>query len=217
MDKLFTRNDFSRGSATLLRRGRSANAYVYRYCHGAEEWVVKDFRPCWPVVRDIWGTWMTRRECFAMQRLNGIEGFPQEAFRLDRYALCYRYIPGTTIREVDQGLLTGEFFVALECLVGKMHERNIVHLDIRYRWNVLITDDRRPALLDFQTHLCLDRVPHFLHRQLKNTDLSGVYKQWRNRAPDSIDKTRLRFLENANRKRRLWLLKGYAGLKRRRR
>jgi len=160
---------------------------------------------------------MTRRECFAMQRLSGIEGIPRQAFRLDRYALCYHYIPGIAIREVGQSLLTGEFFEALERLVGKMHERNIVHLDTRYRWNVLITDDRRPALLDFQTHVCLDRVPHFLHRHLKNTDLSGVYKHWRKRAPDSIDEVRLRFLESANRRRRLWLLKGYAGLKRRRR
>ncbi len=40
-----------------------------------------------------------------------------------------------------------------------MHERGIVHLDIRYMRNIVVSDTGDPLLLDFQTCLFLNRIP----------------------------------------------------------
>jgi RIO-like serine/threonine protein kinase len=210
----FTRAEFESGESRLLHRGRSANAYLSRFTHQGIEWVVKDFRPCWLTIRWTWGAWMARREYEALAKLQGVDGFPQGIFQMDRFAICYHYIEGTTIREIDQEVLKGGYFAKLEALVERMHDHGIVHLDIRYRRNILITDELEPYLLDFQTSLCLDRMPRWMHAWLKTIDISGVYKQWHKRDPQTIDANRMAILDKGNRKRKFWILKGYAGIKR---
>ncbi len=214
MEKIFSRKDFESGNSKLLHKGRSANAYLSIMRVDGSDWVIKDFKPCWWFVRWTWGIWMVRREYNALRRLQNLPGFPESVFLLDRFAICYRFIEGETVREVDQSRLDGEYFKKLEALVKLMHEHGVVHLDIRYRRNILITADNEPYLLDFQTSLLLSRIPRFFHERLKNIDLSGVYKQWYKRAPDSIDEERFELLNRYNRHRKFWILKGYAGVKR---
>ena len=214
MEQVFTRKDFEDGNKQLLHKGRSANAYLSIIRFNDTNWVIKDFKPCWSIVRWTWGLWMIRREYNALRRLQNVPGFPNDVFLLDKFAICYRFIEGDTIREVDQKRLNGEYFKKLETLVNRMHEHGVIHLDIRYRRNILITQDNEPYLLDFQTSLLLSHFPKFLHQRLKNIDLSGVYKQWYKRAPDSIDTERMKLLERYNRHRKFWILKGYAGVKR---
>ena len=75
-----------------------------------------------------------------------------------------------------------------------MHARNLVHLDIRNRRNILVTDDGKPSLLDFQSCLNLERIPNFFHNILIDIDFSGVYKNWYKVKPRLLDdkrKTRL--------------------------
>ena len=96
----------------------------------------------------------------------------------------------------------------------KIHERDIVHLDIRYRNNILVTDDGDPAVIDFQSYFRLNRLPSFLRQPLKEVDLSGVYKRWNRTYPGTLNEERLAILERINRKRRYWPLKGYMGIKR---
>lgn len=214
MEAVFLRKEFESTETKLLHKGRSANAYLSIMRYNDADWVVKDFNPCWGFIKWTWGAWMVRREFIALQKLQGVEGFPKDVFMMDRFALCYRFIAGTTIREVDQTKLNGKFFLKLEQLVNRMHEHGIIHLDIRYRRNILITEDDEPYLLDFQTSLILSKFPNFTHQWLKNIDLSGVYKQWNKRDPESIDEERLKLLKHSNRHRKFWLLKGYAGIKR---
>lgn len=152
---------------------------------------------------------MAMREYRAYIRLAGLEGIPAEAFLLDEYAVGYRFIPGKTLRESDPAEIPIDFFHELEELVRRMHERNIVHLDLRNRRNILIAENGSPYLLDFQSYLDLTFMPRFLHRLLKDIDFSGVYKTWIKLRPDLIDKTRLAHLRRLNKRRRLWILKGY--------
>jgi RIO-like serine/threonine protein kinase len=101
------------------------------------------------------------------------------------------------------------FFRRLETLVHAMHRRHIVHLDIRNRRNVLVSEKGGPGLLDFQSSLNLDHVPRRLHRFLKEIDISGVYKLWELNDPASMDAERKARLAAVNRKRGLWVFKGY--------
>jgi len=210
MAQPFTRTDVSSGVAQVLSRGRWGNADIVRFEHHGDVWMIKDFSACPAVVKYTWGQWMAARECRVLERLQGIPGIPQQPFMLDRFAFCYRFIPGTNLKFARKRQTIGpDFFLTLESIVQSMHERNIVHLDIRYMRNILVTDDSKPAILDFQSSLFLENVPKFLHGFLKNIDISGVYKCWRKVSPTTIDDERLRMLKNMERVRGLWIFKGY--------
>ena len=116
---------------------------------------------------------------------------------------------GTRNETVLAGQLKQDFFLKLEQVVQTIHARGIVHLDLRNGGNILVSPEHQPVLLDFQSNLDLDKVPRFLHRLLKNTDLSGVYKYWMKFDPESMDEDRKRFLKHMNKKRRLWPFQGY--------
>ncbi|RJQ76878.1 MAG: hypothetical protein C4519_14285 [Desulfobacteraceae bacterium] len=152
---------------------------------------------------------MVRREYRALAKLHGIPGVPTEPFLLDDYALCYRYIPGAMVRNLPAERFRDDFFLGLERLVAAIHGRNLVHLDLRNQRNILMGDDGNPALIDFQSSIHLERVPGFLRKLLKNIDISGVYKIWSKKSPETLDSTRKSLLEAVNRKRSLWFFRGY--------
>lgn len=208
----FTLEEFERSDRELLHKGRWGNADVYRFRKGGEDWVVKDFRLCPPVTRHVWGAWMVGRELAAIRKLAGIPGFPRDAFRLDRFAFAYRFIPGKEIGSAPASL-TPAFFEELESLVGKMHERGIAHLDIRAAKNILVSGQGKPFILDFQTHASLDGLPRFLRALLVDVDRSGVYKHWARSFPGGLGEERTMLLDRMNRLRRYWILKGYFGIK----
>ncbi len=209
MGKPFFRKDLEAGPVDILSRGRWANADLSQYRRGENVWVVKDFLPCPPLIRKTWGRFMVKREYNALKKLSGLQGVPGNPFLLDEYAVCYPYIPGTTLRKAAPERINESFFFRLEELVKKMHERKVVHLDIRHQSNILVTEEGDPVLLDFQSVLNLERIPRFMHRFLKNIDLSGVYKNWINVKPELFDDARREQLEALNRKRSLWFFKGY--------
>jgi len=119
-------------------------------------------------------------------------------------------VPGTNLKYIRRTNPPGaDFFLELEKSVRLMHERGIVHLDIRYMRNIVVSDTGCPLLLDFQTSLFLSRIPRFMHQFLKNIDISGVYKCWKRVSGKTIDPERLAFLKKMEKKRSLWVFKGY--------
>jgi len=209
MKKPFTRNDLRSGAVSVLIKGRWGNADLYIYEQNHNAWVVKDFSYCPPAVYKTWGRFLVMREYHALNRLQGIRGIPRSPFLMDRYTLCYKYMPGQTLGETEPQMLDEGFFYKLEHLVKRIHARHTVHLDIRNRRNILVIDNKKPALLDFQSSLNLKRVPPLFHKLLKDIDISGVYKMWQLKKPESMDIDRQRRLEDLNKMRFLWVLKGY--------
>ena len=192
-----------------LSGGRRANADVFYFNSGEGEWVLKDFSHCAPLIRKTWGRWAVQREYETLLRLQGVEGVPADPFRLDAYAVGYRFVRGCNLRDVAHDVIPDDFFYLLEKTIMQMHDRNIVHLDMRNRRNILMQSDGKPVLLDFQTSLNLRRVPRHLRALLKDIDLSGVYKLWKRRRPDLFDGHRMKHLDAVNRKRAVWFFKGY--------
>jgi hypothetical protein len=196
-------------ASQVLSAGRWGNADLFCCRLAGRTWVVKDFSACPPLVAKTWGRWMARREYRALNRLQGIDGIPQHPVVVDAEALAYLYFPGKTLRHVRAGELPDDFFVRLEQLVSQMHQRSMVHLDMRNQRNILLCADGRPALLDFQSSLDLRSLPPGLCRLLKQIDFSGVYKTWRKLRPDLMDAQRLAKLRAIERKHFLWVLRGY--------
>lgn len=211
----FTRAALDRGTLPVLHRGRWANPDLLKYRQSGRIWVIKDFGARSWLVRHTIGRFMVRREMAVLRRLAGIRGIPRLPFRLDAFALCYLFELGADLKHAELDWFSEEYFLQLEGLVREMHARGVVHLDLRHGTNMLITEERTPVLIDFQSSLFLERVPRGLHALMKDVDLSGVYKEWFRKLPDTLGEERMAALGRMQRKRRLWILKGYSifGLK----
>jgi predicted Ser/Thr protein kinase len=189
-----------------LRAASWRSAHVFKVEWQGEAWVVKDFRPSSWLFRRVIGPFLTMREVRALSALQGLKGVPADAFRIDSGALAYRYAPGESMRELRRKAVTldGGFFPRLEALIGDMHARGIVHLDLRNAWNILATPEREPFIIDFQSSLRSGRLPRWLRRRLEQVDISGAYKWWARLSPGTFDGARAARLRKFHHARRLW-------------
>jgi tRNA A-37 threonylcarbamoyl transferase component Bud32 len=198
------RGTLCHASTRLLKKGGWANAEVSAVTLDGTQWVVKDFRRKFWLVRQTIGRYLVRREWRTLLRLQGVPGIPARPFQLDEFGLGYLFEEGRTLSEVRDRKepLGREYFVALEELAARIHRRGYVHLDLRNGKNILVTPDHRPGLIDFQAGLWIHRLPEWGRMAFADIDLSGVYKWWNRFAPGSLDAGRMKVLERINRRRR---------------
>ncbi|HMF20441.1 MAG TPA: hypothetical protein VKE98_24740 [Gemmataceae bacterium] len=105
-------------------------------------------------------------------------------------AVAHEYVPGHPLRTRES--VNDEFFPQLRLLLEHMHERGIAYVDLHKRENIIVGDDGRRYLIDFQisaawpgTHrFGLDRLWHFLLSILKTCDNYHLGKHIRNCRPD---------------------------------
>lgn len=209
----FDRAAFEAAPKKLLRDGRTANAVVSRVEIGGRRWTVKDFssRPWW--VRRILAPFLLGHELSILERVAGLDGVAGAAFRLDADAIAVEYMEGDSMGRVPKERITPEFLEAFEKLLGAIHARGVVHLDVRGTGNVMIRPDGTPGLIDFQASLSTRRFPARLRRLLEDIDMSGALKKWRDYRPEEMGEVRRTELERINRLRRFWIFRGYFGLK----
>ena len=214
----FSRDDLERGARRPLSEGRWANAVLHLFEHAGVTWVVKDFRTRSWLVRNVIGRLLVRREAGGLRKLVGVPGTPQGAFRVDAFALAYRFVPGRGLRKYPAASLSADFFPRLERSVTELHARaRIVHLDLRNADNILVTETGEPLLLDFQSHVGIRWMPGPLRRFAERVDRAAIYKHWARRIPATLGPERSAVLERMNELRPLWALRGYIGSPRRRR
>ena len=111
--------------------------------------VVKDFKRSDFLFRVIVGPILIRREYGALRNLIGVNGIPQLACKLDRYALAMEHIPGKSLEHVKPGVLDSSFYCDLQKIIDDMHSRGVAHCDLRSRGNVMLGDDSKPHVVDF--------------------------------------------------------------------
>lgn len=209
----FGRADLGRAERELLRDGRFANARVERVRLDGTDWIFKDFSSRAGLVRHTVGRFLLGREVRALRRLEGIDGIPSMAFRVDACAMAARFVPGRTLARVDESQMSTPFLTALEALLQQVHARGLVHLDTRGGGNLLMRPDGTPGIIDFQAALSTLWMPAGLRHWFEAMDLSGVYKKWLQFQPDTLGEQRLASFERLNRWRRFWIFRGYFGLR----
>lgn len=223
-----TRASWECGGAACLSKGRAGNARVWRVETPEGAFVVKDFRksPWW--IRWTWGRWMIGHEYRLLKALEGLEGVPQQVFRVDAYAFGMAFLEGVSLGDRNQRAATERldhlpvsFFFRLERLICAMHRRGVAHLDSRNAKNVMVLPGDRPGLVDFQSGVRIRGwFPRWVKRLLWVSDLSSVYKHYYrhyydgrggfNDGPGGFPESRARILVGMMRLRRLWVFKGYA-------
>jgi len=143
--------------------------------------VVKDFGARAPWLRVTLGRWLIARELRAYRALAGHPNVPRLLGRIDAYAFAVEHRPGRRLSRQRAAELAPDFLAQLETAVRRLHERGVVHLDLRHRSNVLVDASGAPVLIDFASAICLapTRGPqHWLLRVLARIDEAALAK-WR--------------------------------------
>ena len=137
-------------SWSLLHKGRWAQADVYLIPFNGRLAVVKDYRSRRRLIRFMARVILIEREIAIYKRLEGILGVPEVYGKLGKYDFILEYKEGKTLSKFQPGQLPAQFFDQLEGIIGQMHQRGVVHCDIR-RKNVLVSSEYMPWVIDFNT------------------------------------------------------------------
>ena len=209
------RHELQAGRLKQLSEGRWASVVLCRFEQGGAAWVVKDFRPRPFLARNVMGRFLMARELRGLRMAARVEAPPLGAFRVDAFALAYRFLPGRSLRKAHVGQLGADFFPALERSLQRLHAgARIVHLDLRNADNILVTELGAPMLLDFQSHLSTRWMPGPMRRFVQEVDLAAIYKHWARLSPDTLGAARAEVLAKMNRLRPLWVLSAWVGTRR---
>jgi predicted Ser/Thr protein kinase len=151
---LLTRTDLAKLPAKHLRQGHTYKADLSIIRVAGEDLVLKDYHHKKGAWRDLLGVTTTSLEARALRVLEGISGVPQFRGRPDRFSVLMTYVPARRARRVDPRVKGNPDFVSdLERIVREMHARGVVHLDLKHRSNVLVGEDGRAVVIDFESAL----------------------------------------------------------------
>ena len=139
----------------ILSRGGWVKADVLLVRDGESLVIVKDFGTRRGLLRDQVSPWLVRRELRAYRYLSGHPCVPKLIRSLDRLAFVLEYRPGEPLSRSLQGHVSATFVSELAAAIRGVHERGVVHLDLRHRSNILAGEDGHPVLLDFASAICI--------------------------------------------------------------
>jgi hypothetical protein len=94
------------------------------------------------------GRLMAAHEAAMLRRVQGVAGAPRLLGRYGPTGLVREYVPGRPLTR--RSAVDREFFRRLERLLDDVHRRGLAYVDLEKAENVLIGDDGRPYLIDFQ-------------------------------------------------------------------
>jgi hypothetical protein len=140
----------------------------------------------------LWvGRWLCRREMHFYEKLADVPNVPRVLGAVGPTGFVHEYVPGRPL-ERDRPIPDG-FFDALLELLAELHRRGIAYVDTNKPQNILVGDDGRPHLIDFQISYDAARagrlVPRrWLLRRLQEEDVYHVLKHKRRMQPEEMSR-----------------------------
>jgi len=168
--------------------------------------MVKDVRGKSFLLRWTLGLWLIHNEWKIYSRLVGIKGIPRPIERIDRFAFATEFIPGRPIARGEP--LPSSFFLGLENVLGQVHARGVVHMDLRHKGNILISEKGEPFLIDFNSSFAFKEkgiLRRYLFPLLRWVDYGGLLKLKKRISPSILTPDEAAFLKKFDRIRRLWI------------
>ncbi len=137
------------------------------------------------------GEYICEHELNIMRRVSHIENTPRLLLRYGRTGFIYQYIEGRTLSQVTE--LPENYFDELYALIEKVHDQNIAYLDMNKKGNILLGDDNRPYLIDFQIAVHIDddlplvgKCLRTVKRCLQEADIYHLFKHKKRLCPDKL-------------------------------
>lgn len=97
------------------------------------------------------GRLLAAREIQAYQAAAGIRGIPALLGTVGDTGLMHAYVPGRPLQRRDT--VSDTFFAELRELLDRLHQRHMAYVDLNKRQNIILGEDGRPYLVDFQISL----------------------------------------------------------------
>ena len=99
------------------------------------------------------GRFLGRREIRLYRALADLPGVPALIGPVGQTGFMHAFVPGHPLARHEA--VSDTFFDELMSLVRTLHARHIAYVDLNKRQNILLGDDGRPYLIDFQISLWL--------------------------------------------------------------
>jgi serine/threonine protein kinase len=199
------REDFERGIVSCVK-GNFGKPDLNRIEVEGRSLMVKDVRKKNFFLRWTLGFWLIHKEWKTYSRLIGIKGIPQAVKRIDGFAFAMEFIPGKPI--LRGGPLPSSFFSDLEKVLQEVHARGVVHLDLRHKGNILVSEKGEPFLIDFNSSFAFKEkgfLRRYLFPLLRWVDEGGLLKLKERVLPSSMTPEEINLLKRFNRVRKLWI------------
>lgn len=148
-----------------------------------------------PVPMRWLGRHLARNEAKVLDRMAGAGGVPENLGPVEvggevlPYAVARRYIEGNPLGRKDK--VGDDFFPGLRRILDVLHARGMAYVDLHKRENVLVGDDGKPYLIDFQISFAAPagwrgRLPltRVCLRLLQRSDDYHFDKMWARSRPD---------------------------------
>ena len=154
----------------------------------------------------LWiGRWLCRREMRFYLKLCDLPNVPPLVGQIGPTGFVHGFVPGRPLSK-DRPV-PDKFFDQLLELLAELHRRDIAYLDTNKPENILLGDDGRPHLIDFQISYDLCELGNTwlnrrLLRQLQHEDLYHILKHKKRLRPDEMTPEQL---DSAQRKS--WLIR----------
>ena len=168
--------------------------------------MVKDVGEKKVFLRWTLGLWLIHKEWKIYSRLVGIKGIPRPIERIDRFAFATEFIAGRPIPRGEP--LPSTFFPDLESVLREVHARGVVHMDLRHKGNILISEKGQPFLIDFNSSFAFKErgiLRRYLFPLLRWVDYGGLLKVKKRISPSFLTPHETAFLKKFDRIRRLWI------------
>jgi predicted Ser/Thr protein kinase len=200
------RKEIEKSSVCLSKGSAFGKPDLHRVEVEGRTLIVKDVRRKNLFFRWTLGLWLIHKEWKIYSQLKGVQGVPQAVGRIDRFAFAMEFVPGRSIQRGEK--LQPSFFSHLEQVLREIHQRGVVHLDLRHKGNILISERGEPFLIDFNSSFSFkEKGPfrRFLFPILRWVDYGGLLKLKQRVSPSLMTPEELSFLRRFNRLRRLWI------------
>jgi hypothetical protein len=193
-------------NSTCVTRGNFGKPDLNQVDMAGRLVMVKDVRRKNFFLRWTLGLWLIHREWRIYSLLTGIKGIPQPIEQIDRFAFAIEFIPGRPILRREP--LSPSFFHELENVLRDVHERGVVHMDLRHKGNILVSEKGDPYLIDFNSSFAFKEkgfLRRYLFPLLRRVDDGGLLKLKKRIAPALLTPEELAFLKRFERLRKLWI------------
>ena len=142
------------------------------------------------------GELLARYEAAALKQCEGLEGVPRLRGVPAPDVVARQFVPG---RPLERGTkVSDDFFPRLLALLDSLHRRGVTYNDLEKLHNILVGDDGRPYLIDFQTAYWAPRrllgettLLRALRSVLAECDLYHARKHFRRVRPDLLTEAQI--------------------------
>lgn len=143
------------------------------------------------------GRILIEHEISILQHLQQIACIPQLLGRYGKWGMIYAYIPGESLDQ--RPAIPDEFFGHLEELITQIHQRRVAYVDMNKRGNIILADDGRPYMIDFQISwhmpqrlLGCRQIANFVLGILQREDWYHVHKHKRRLRRDLMNEEQIK-------------------------